>query len=536
MKILIINGSPKGKRSNSLRLAEAFVKGMGTKVSTDVQTVELSSMNINGCKGCFGCWKATPGKCVIKDDMPLIIEKLIEADVIVYSFPLYYFSVPGILKNMIDRQLPMVLPFMAERTDGVGSGSHPGRYDMSGKRFVLISTCGFYFAQGNYDAVCSMFDHICGKDNYEKIFCGQGELFSIEALNDHTARYLGIVERAGAEFAGGSIGKATKDELSQLLFPKEQFEAMADASWGVSREGKNTDKADKSLVFTKQMAALYNKNSFDGKERVLEIRYTDLDKKYQIILKKDGSEFITEDFLEPTTVIETPFTVWTDIAEGKENGAVALGKHLYTVNGDFSLMVNWDRYFGVEKPVEKSVSDKKPPVMSAMLIPWCVFWTIMPFVGAQWAIIPLAAAALTPVFMIKHELTIYDRLSAGAVAILSALTLITGDTDMPRNIGYIIFGSMWFISCFTKEPLCAAYVKYSYGGESALSNPLFMKTNYILAAAWGGLYLITAALSWMLCGHAVVFSALSSILPAAMGAFTAFFINWYPKHLAAGAH
>jgi len=46
-----------------------------------------------------------------------------------------------------DRQLPMNLPFMTEREDGMGSGSHPSRYDMSGKRYILISTCGFYSAE-----------------------------------------------------------------------------------------------------------------------------------------------------------------------------------------------------------------------------------------------------------------------------------------------------------------------------------------------------------------------------------------------------
>ena len=72
------------------------------------------------------------------------------------------------LKTLIDRQLPMVLPFMVKDTE---SGSHPARYDMSNKRNVLISTCGFYTTEGNYDAVISMFNHLLGKDNYEKIFC-----------------------------------------------------------------------------------------------------------------------------------------------------------------------------------------------------------------------------------------------------------------------------------------------------------------------------------------------------------------------------
>jgi len=90
---------------------------------------------------------------VINDDMSRVIEDELWADIIIWSFPLYYFNVPGPLKNLIDRQLPMNLPFMTEREDGMGSGSHPSRYDMSGKRYILISTCGFYSAEKNYESV-----------------------------------------------------------------------------------------------------------------------------------------------------------------------------------------------------------------------------------------------------------------------------------------------------------------------------------------------------------------------------------------------
>lgn len=533
MKILIINGSPKGKRSNSLRLAEAFCEGMSEAVSTDIQTVELASMDIKGCKGCFGCWKCTPGKCVIHDDMYRIIDEIIAADVIIYSFPLYYFSVPALLKNVIDRQLPMMLPFMEDRQDGLGSGAHASRYDMSSKKYVLISTCGFYSAEGNYDSVCRMFDHVCGKEKYETVFCGQGELFSIDAMKEYTDCYLVNVRKAGTEFARGDIHTETKEKLSELIMPKDIFEKMADASWGIPKDEKTVEKADTSLIFTKQMAALYNKSSFDGTERVLEMHYTDIDKTYQILMKKDGAEVITENFREPGTTIETPFTVWMDIAENKISGAEALGKKMYTVKGDFSIMINWDRYFGVEKPAETSEAAKMPPVMSSMLVPWCVFWTLLPW-SASLAPVSLAVAALTPAVMRKRELTIYDRLSAGAVCILSALVLKTGDTLLPRNLGYIIFGLMWLISCFTKEPLCAAYVKYNYGGDSALSNPLFMKTNYILAAAWGALYVLMAVFAWLLAEHTAVFSLLSWVVPSVMGLFTVFFERWYPKHLAAG--
>lgn len=85
-----------------------------------------------------------------------------------------------------------------------------------------------------------------------------------------------------------------------------------------------------------------------------------------------------------------------------------------------------------------------------------------------------------------------------AVAILSAIASLTGAGDRATDIGYLVFGLFWLVSCMTKEPLCAAYVKYNYGGEAAYKNPLFMKTNYILAAAWGVLYVLTAVWTFLL--------------------------------------
>jgi len=236
MRILVINGSPKGKASNSLKLTRAFLEGMG---SNEVKEIHVSSLNLSPCKGCFCCWGKTPGKCVIHDDISKVIEDELWADIIIWSFPLYYYNVPGPLKTLIDRQLPMNLPFMVDRTDGIGSGGHPLRYDMSGKRYVLVSTCGFYTAEKNYDSVKSMFDYIYGKGNYETIFCGQGELFSAPGLRDRTDGYLDLVRKAGSEYISGRISDATRTRLSELLYPKEVYEQMADASWGIEKQDGN---------------------------------------------------------------------------------------------------------------------------------------------------------------------------------------------------------------------------------------------------------------------------------------------------------
>lgn len=229
MKILVINGSPRGKGSNSLKLTRAFLEGIGEH---DVKEIGVSELTLLPCKGCFGCWRRTPGKCVIQDDMSQVIEAELWADIIIWSFPLYYYNVPGPLKTLIDRQLPMLLPYMVDRKDGIGSGSHPFRYDMSGKRHILISTCGFYSADKNYDSIKSMFDYICGKGNYETIFCGQGELFAAPGLKERTDMYLDAVKKAGSEYISGGISDATRASLNELLIPKDVYEQMANASWG----------------------------------------------------------------------------------------------------------------------------------------------------------------------------------------------------------------------------------------------------------------------------------------------------------------
>ena len=544
MKILLINGSPKGAKSNSLRLAHSFLDGIRDHESereraVEVEELHLNTLRIAPCKGCFACWKQTPGTCCMEDDMQTVIEGLLSANLVIWSFPLYYYSVPGPLKNLIDRQLPMSLPFMCESRDGNGSGGHPSRYDRSGIKHVLISTCGFYSAEGNYDSVTRMFDHVLGQGKYTSIFCGQGELFRVKELSARTDAYLAAVRQAGKEYAGGRIREETETKLKALLYPREVFEKMADASWGISKD--NGEKEDESLIFTRQMAALYNRDRFDGRERVLEICYTDLGKTYRIKLGKDGAEVLTDESLRATTRIDTPFSVWLALSRGEMRGDEALAKHLYTVSGDFSLMMNWDRYFGTEeqaedrKPVQMLVTEKKPPRMQNMLFAWIALWVAVSVEPRMGALITLAVCSLLPLITERYELCRYDRLSFALVAGLAVYAAVTGNGFVAVNAGYLVFGLLWLGSCLTKEPLCAAYVKYSYG-KDALQNPIFMRTNYILAAAWGVVYVVIAIVSYYLSGKvpALVLSIVVQAMPILMGLFTAWFQNWYPSRVAAG--
>ena len=549
--ILLINGSPKGKRSNSLRLATSFVAGLRAQLESQgcapiVDELHLAELNIAPCRGCFACWKSTPGTCCIKDDMQMVMQKEIGADYIIWSFPLYYFNVPGILKNMIDRQLPVNLPFMSANKDDYGSGSHDTRYDMTGTKHVLVSTCGFYSAEGNYDSVRMMFKHFLGKDSYAEIFCGQGELFRIKELSERTESYLALVSKAGQEFARGGIAEETKLSLKELLYPKESFEAMADASWGISKDGAG--KLPEDEIFTRQMAALYNKDAYDGKDRVLEMRYTDVKRSYQILLGKDGSSVVTDGSHTATTIIETPYSLWSSISRGEIEGAEALGKKLYHVSGDFDLMMRWSTFFGAgsarggngsgaqaaSAAQEQDAKPQKKASMTTMLIPWICFWIAVAIHPVTGALITLGVCALLPLVMGSRPFVIWDRLSIALVAALSIAAYGSGNSDYTTTAGYLLFGLLWLGSCLVKEPLCATYVKYDFGGNQALRNPLFMKTNYILAACWGILYILTATWTFLLkrAGAGISVTIINNLVPVLMGIFTGWFQKWYPARLA----
>ena len=534
MKILIINGSPKGIRSNTFMLATAFAEGIREKAEAEIEALHVSNLDIKSCLGCFGCWNKTPGKCVIEDAMGSVLDKILAADLVIWSFGLYYFNVPGKMKNLIDRQLPLSLPFMAKDSE---SGGHPARYDTAGKKHVVVSTCGFYTAEGNYGSVNTMFDHFIGEGKYEKIYCAQGELFRVPELKSRTDEYLDSVKKAGGEYISGGISPETRQQLDTILFPRETFEAMADASWGINSETGAKD--DSEYIFTKQMAALYNKESYKGTDIVLEMDYTDVGKKYQIILGRDGSEIIRDGFREYTTKIETPYTVWKDIAAGKISGTEAMMKHLYRVEGDFSLMINWEKYFGsarVQKPTPESTKPHKGTNMMLLLLPWIAFWIgapINPFYGS---IAAIAVCTLLPLLFFNLEKTVYDVISGTVVTVFSILLLTLGNAALIVPASYLSFGLMWSLSCLTKIPITAHYSKNNYNGDSALENPLFMKTNAILSFLWGILYVLTSIWTFFLMRSdlAVYTAVINNIIPIAMGIFTKWFQDWYPARYAMG--
>lgn len=100
-KIVILNGSPR-KNGNTSTLVKSFTEGAEASGNM-VTEFFLDSMNIHGCKGCFGGHSSKDCPCVQKDDMDQIYPTVRDCDVIVLASPLYYWNMSGQLRTAIDR-------------------------------------------------------------------------------------------------------------------------------------------------------------------------------------------------------------------------------------------------------------------------------------------------------------------------------------------------------------------------------------------------------------------------------------------------
>ena len=100
--VLIISASPR-KHGNSDLLCDQFEKG-AKESGHAVERVFLADRTIGYCRGCGVC--NSTHKCVQKDDMAEILDKMVEADVIVLATPVYFYSMDGQMKTFIDRTVP----------------------------------------------------------------------------------------------------------------------------------------------------------------------------------------------------------------------------------------------------------------------------------------------------------------------------------------------------------------------------------------------------------------------------------------------
>jgi multimeric flavodoxin WrbA len=127
MKIIGINASPKMEKSQTRRLVLGVLEG-ARQTGADVTFVDICSLEIKYCTACGTCY--AKGECIHDDDFPVILEKMLDADGVVWGSPNYINSVTAQLKTLLDRM-----------ADSIHCQSFTGKYGCA------VSTAGGSMAE-----------------------------------------------------------------------------------------------------------------------------------------------------------------------------------------------------------------------------------------------------------------------------------------------------------------------------------------------------------------------------------------------------
>lgn len=218
MKIMVLNGSPKEK-SDTMILTKAFLKGLEKTGPHEVHIIDVIKKKIAPCKGCFGCWQMKTGQCVINDDQNEILKLYPEMDIIIWSFPLYCYGMPGHLKSVLDRTIPLIQKKMEVTENGT---KHTALVDFSKIHGVVICGCGFPNYEHNFEGVQRQCELAFG--NPLQIYVPETPLLNIPEAEPVTKIKREAFELAGEEYAKSfSLKSQTIENLQSLMIPKDEY-------------------------------------------------------------------------------------------------------------------------------------------------------------------------------------------------------------------------------------------------------------------------------------------------------------------------
>jgi multimeric flavodoxin WrbA/putative sterol carrier protein len=350
MKILAIQASPRPKASNTEILLQEFLKGAQSQ-GAETETVYLKEKHIHSCVGCYTCWAKTPGVCVLQDDMPELLEKVKDCDIIVYATPLYNYNVTSLLKAFQERLLPLLDPHLIKRGE---TYRHPPRYEVN-RKMVLISNCGFPEIS-HFDGLRLVFRHIERSGQVPligELLMPAGELLKNKGMRERLQGVLQAAYRAGVEVVrDGRVSKETEMEIQKPLIAPDEIAEMANLWWDSHLEGVTQGKPQDGRIedirlLLRGMAATFNPKAGKDLQAAIQFEVTGKQTGDWFLSIENGKCTYQEGKVDsPTLTIKTPSEVWLAIANKEMDGQQVFMEGKYTAQGDMNLLMRLKTLFG----------------------------------------------------------------------------------------------------------------------------------------------------------------------------------------------
>ena len=222
MKVLVLNGSPKRDKSDTMHITRAFLDGMKDVSLQEIRVIDVIDRRIEYCTGCFSCMR-NGGECIHDDDMKDILEGILDSDLLILSFPLYCYGMPAPLKAVIDRTLPLSNMAMQKVGDRY---EHVGQADFSHLRYLMICGSGFPNSRQNFEPAVAQFK-LLFPEGHTILTVPESPMFNAPEAEVVTKPRLLSVRQAGRQYAEtGEIEEALLAEITSPMIPEEQYAAI----------------------------------------------------------------------------------------------------------------------------------------------------------------------------------------------------------------------------------------------------------------------------------------------------------------------
>ena len=185
----------------------------------EIRMINILDQHIEFCSGCLTCMQ-NGGICHHKDDMRSILEQILSSDLLLFSFPLYCYGMPAMMKNLIERTLPLSSLAMQKVGDRY---EHVGQADFSRLRYLMICGCGFPNSTHNFEPAVEQFK-LMFPSRHTIITVPESPMFNASEAAVVTVPRLELVKEAGQQYSErGTIDSGLLTQIGTPMIPEETY-------------------------------------------------------------------------------------------------------------------------------------------------------------------------------------------------------------------------------------------------------------------------------------------------------------------------
>ncbi len=357
MNVLLLRGNPR-KNGYTQRITDLFVEGVAD-TAADLRDIDLQQRTIRPCIGCFKCWTTNPGTCIFRDDMDELLPMVMEADVIVVSSPLYFYTVSAAMKIFLERLLPVMKQGFEETPRGLMRNRlrYPDRWGT--KRVILIAagafkkTDEFSAIRRTYELAAEGLGALCGGI----LIRPESYLLQFSLAKPKSVKTVETaLKRAGYE--AGTRGAISEETQSTVAAPlsesQDTFMTYANIYWEHVME-LGADASDlgevqrrvttDARILMREMARSIDPVATARLKAILQFDFSDKDYHFRLEITK-GSCVLTEETAEhPDLRVTTTAEIWGKAFTRESHMRDLLLSRKILLEGDKSLFMRLDRYF-----------------------------------------------------------------------------------------------------------------------------------------------------------------------------------------------